>query len=212
MNQVNELTPELDKEGIRVDNKKWTQVFIFSLFFFSGISGLIYQIIWTRMLALIFGNTMLATSTVLTAYMAGLASGSFSAGKYIDRKPRRLVRLYAILEGGIGIFALIFPLLLKGFSPLYTHLYQGLEGNIVILNFTRFITCFIMIFIPTFLMGATLPVLLKRFVKGTGSIGREMGILYGLNTAGAVAGTRGLQPADQPGAGADRPRPRPVLP
>ena len=189
MNQVNELTPELDKEGIRVDNKKWTQVFIFSLFFFSGISGLIYQIIWTRMLALIFGNTMLATSTVLTAYMAGLASGSFSAGKYIDRKPRRLVRLYAILEGGIGIFALIFPLLLKGFSPLYTHLYQGLEGNIVILNFTRFITCFIMIFIPTFLMGATLPVLLKRFVKGTGSIGREMGILYGLNTAGAVAGS-----------------------
>lgn len=192
MSQLNELTLESNKgglQGLQIENKKWTQFFIFSLFFFSGISGLIYQIIWTRMLALIFGNTMLATSTVLTAYMAGLAVGSFFAGKYIDRKPRRLVRLYAILEAGIGVFALIFPFLLKAFSPLYTHLYQGLEGNILILNFTRFIVCFIMIFIPTCMMGATLPVLLKRFVKGTGSIGREMGILYGLNTAGAVAGS-----------------------
>ncbi len=189
MNQLNELTLESDKGVMGVENKKWMQFFIFSLFFFSGISGLIYQIIWTRMLALIFGNTMLATSTVLTAYMAGLASGSFFAGKYIDRKPRRLVKLYAILEAGIGIFALVFPLFLKVFSPLYTHLYQGLEGNILILNFSRFIVCFILIFIPTFMMGATLPVLLKRFVKGTGSIGREMGILYGLNTAGAVAGS-----------------------
>ncbi|HLP58846.1 MAG TPA: fused MFS/spermidine synthase, partial [Candidatus Deferrimicrobium sp.] len=188
MNQVNELTLESDKGMMGVENKKWTQFFVFSLFFFSGISGLIYQIIWTRMLALIFGNTMLATSTVLTAYMAGLASGSFLAGKYIDKKPRRLVKSYAILEAGIGIFALVFPFLLKAFSPLYTHLYQGLAGNILILNLTRFIVCFILIFIPTFMMGATLPVLMKRFVRGTGSIGREMGILYGLNTAGAVAG------------------------
>ncbi|MCU0287262.1 MAG: fused MFS/spermidine synthase [Acidobacteria bacterium] len=189
MNQVNEFTIDSDKGSLKVENKKLMQFFVFSLFFFSGISGLIYQILWTRMLALIFGNTMLATSTVLTAYMAGLASGSFFAGKYIDKKPRRLVKLYAILEAGIGVFALIFPLLLKIFSPLYTHLYQGLEGNFMVLNLTRFLVCFILIFIPTFMMGATLPVLLKRFVKGTGSIGREMGILYGLNTAGAVAGS-----------------------
>ncbi|MGE5339924.1 MAG: fused MFS/spermidine synthase [Candidatus Omnitrophota bacterium] len=188
MSNSNDLALELDK-GKGNPNKKWIQFFVFGLFFFSGISGLIYQIIWTRMLALIFGNTMLATSTVLSAYMAGLAAGSYLAGKYIDKKPRPLVRIYALLEAGIGIFALIFPFLLKAFTPLYTALYHGLEGNFLILNLTRFTVCFILILIPTFLMGATLPVLVKRFVRGTHSIGHELGILYALNTAGAVAGS-----------------------
>jgi len=141
------------------------------------------------MLVLIFGNTMLAASTVLTAYMAGLAAGSFFAGKYIDKKPRPLIRIYALLEGGIGLFALAFPFLLKLVEPVYTGLYATLEGNNAVFNLVRFVICFLLILIPTFLMGATLPVLIKRFVKSSDSIGREMGILYGLNTAGAVVGS-----------------------
>ena len=170
------------------DNKKLYSI-IFVLFFFSGMSGLVYQIVWTRMLVLIFGNTMLATSTVLSAFMAGLAAGSYVFGKYADKHPRGLLRVYALLEGGIGIFALIFPLLLSLVGPVYTALYRGLAGNLLAINLIRFLICFLLIAVPTFLMGATLPVLIKRFVKGTQSIGRYVGFLYGLNTAGAVVGS-----------------------
>ncbi|UCH98219.1 MAG: fused MFS/spermidine synthase [Candidatus Aminicenantes bacterium] len=176
-------------KAITHSNPKSMQFLVLVLFFFSGISGLVYQIVWTRLLILIFGNTMLATSTVLSAFMAGLAAGSFAAGKYIDKKPRPLVRLYAVLEAGIGIFALIFPLLLKVIEPLYISLYQGLDENIFLLNLTRFFICFALILVPTFFMGATLPVLLKRFVRGVHTIGNKVGILYSLNTLGAVVGS-----------------------
>jgi spermidine synthase len=170
-------------------NNKRLYFFIFGLFFFSGMSGLIYQIVWTRNLVLIFGNTMLATSTVLSAFMAGLAAGSFVLGKYADKRPRGLIRVYALLEAGIGLFALLFPLLLEVVRPVYTNLYRALAGNLLAINLIRFGICFILIVVPTFLMGATLPVLIKRFVRGTQNLGRHVGLLYGLNTAGAVVGS-----------------------
>jgi spermidine synthase len=161
---------------------------IFTLFFFSGVSSLAYQVVWTRLLTLIFGNTMLAASTVLAAFMAGLAAGSFAGGKYIDRKPRQMIRIYALLEAGIGVFALLFPILLALVKPLYITFYQGLAANILAFNLMRFVICFALIFVPTFLMGAELPVLLKRFARGPQAIGRQVGLLYGLNNAGAVTG------------------------
>jgi len=158
------------------------------LFFLSGVSGLVYQIVWTRLLVLVFGNTMLATSTVVASFMGGLAAGSYVLGRYIDARPRPLIRLYAILETGIGVFALAFPFLLDVATPVYGFLYRSLEGNIALLNLVRFGVCFGLILVPTFLMGGTLPVLLKRFATGAGSLGYQLGFLYGLNTAGAVIG------------------------
>jgi spermidine synthase len=171
-----------------MDRKDLTRGLMFLLFFLSGISGLVYQIVWTRQLVLVFGNTLLATSTVLTAFMAGLAAGSYLLGRYIDAGPRQLIRLYALLEAGIGGFALLFPLLLAAATPLYTGLYRVLEGNIALLNLVRFGVCSGLILIPTFLMGGTLPVLIKRFVEKDRSIGHQTGFLYGLNTAGAMVG------------------------
>ena len=117
-----------------MDRRDLTRGLMFLLFFLSGISGLVYQIVWTRQLVLVFGNTLLATSTVLTAFMAGLAAGSYLVGKHIDARPRPLIKLYALLEAVIGGFALVFPLLLAAATPLYTGLYRVLEGNIVLLN------------------------------------------------------------------------------
>ncbi|MBK6764816.1 MAG: fused MFS/spermidine synthase [bacterium] len=162
---------------------------VYSLFLLSGVSGLIYQIVWTRMLVLVFGNTMLATSTVLSAFMGGLAAGSFVLGKYIDREPRPLLRVYAALEAGIGIFALLFPLVLGAATPLYTWLNSSVGSNMVGLNLARYLVCFLIIGVPTFLMGGTLPVLIKRFTRIEEKIGGETGFLYGLNTVGAVLGT-----------------------
>lgn len=161
---------------------------IFGLFFLSGTAGLAYQVVWTRLLILVFGNTMLAASTVLAAFMAGLAAGSFAGGKYIDRKPRQMIRIYALLQAGIGIFALLFPTLLTLVEPLYITLSRGLATNIPVFNLMRFVICFVLILVPTFLMGAALPVLLKRFVTGPHAVGRRAGLLYGLNTAGAAVG------------------------
>jgi len=166
-----------------------TRLLTYLLFFLSGISGLIYQIVWTRLLVLVFGNTLFATSTVLSSFMAGLAAGSYFLGKWIDRRPRRLLIVYAALEAAIGLFALGFPLFLNAATPLYLGLYRLFEGDLLFLNVFRFAVCFVLIFIPTFMMGGTLPVLIKRFVRGEETIGGQTGLLYGLNTAGAVAGT-----------------------
>jgi len=164
------------------------RAFVLLLFFLSGISGLVYQIVWTRLLVLVFGNTLLATSTVVTAFMGGLAAGSYALGRYVDSRPRPLLRLYAVLEAGIAAFALAFPLLVSAATPLYASLYRGLEGSVALVNLARFAVCFLLILAPTFLMGATLPVLIKWSASGRRALGRETGILYGLNTAGAVVG------------------------
>ncbi|MBD3337163.1 MAG: tetratricopeptide repeat protein, partial [Candidatus Eisenbacteria bacterium] len=128
-------------------------------------------------------------STVVSAFMGGLALGSFVLGRYIDRRPRPLITVYAYLEAGIGIFGLLFPLILGLIAPIYSHLYAGVSGNIVLLNLLRFLICFLLILIPTFLMGGTLPVLIKRFTGPGRTLGHETGFLYGLNTLGAVLGT-----------------------
>ncbi|MHC4480279.1 MAG: spermidine synthase, partial [Planctomycetota bacterium] len=83
------------------------------LFFLSGVAALTYQIVWTKELALIFGVTVYATSAVVTAYMAGLALGSLYFGRVADRWDRPLL-LFALLEAGIALFAIAFPLVTAG--------------------------------------------------------------------------------------------------
>src|SRR3990170_3319354 len=122
------------------------------LFFVSGVAGLVYELVWMRRLVLIFGNTLLATSTVLSAYMAGLAGGSYAAGRLIDAKPRQLLRWYAMLEAGIGLFALAFPFVLSLAGAGYQLLYRDLSDNLVLLTSVRFLVCFAIILIPTFMM------------------------------------------------------------
>src|SRR3990172_8102059 len=84
-------------------------IFVFTWFFFSGLAALIYQVLWARQLELLFGSTIYAISTILSVFMAGLALGSYLLGKVVDRTKNPL-RLYAILEGIIGLYALITPL------------------------------------------------------------------------------------------------------
>ncbi|MEW6363345.1 MAG: fused MFS/spermidine synthase [Acidobacteriota bacterium] len=171
--------------------RKWNriEIIIAVLFLLSGAAGLIYQVVWTRMLILVFGNTMLATSTVLSAFMAGLALGSYTLGRYVDALPRSLLHLYAVLEAGIGVFALVFPQFQVWLTPLYTSAYQSFSGNLPAINLIRFLLCFGLILVPTFLMGGTLPVLVKYVHSAGSGLGRRVGRLYGLNTAGAMAGT-----------------------
>src|SRR5262245_41692730 len=137
---------------------------ILGLFFASGSSGLIYEVVWTRLLTLVFGDTVLAVSTVLAAFMAGLALGSFWGGRCIDRQ-QRVLPIYAGLEVGIGLTALGLPLLLQAMTPIYTWLHQHLHITFYLFSLLRFLLAFCVLLVPTTLMGATLPVLSRYAVR-----------------------------------------------
>jgi spermidine synthase len=88
----------------------------------SGACGLIYEVVWTRHLSLTFGISVFATSAVLAAFMAGLGLGSYLVGRWIDRS-RNPIRVYALLEAGIGLYALIVPWIFLLLEPLYISLH-----------------------------------------------------------------------------------------
>ncbi len=164
------------------------QHLVYLLFFSSGVAGLIYQLIWVRKLVLIFGNTTYATSGILTAFMAGLALGSYLFGRYADRIKSPL-KLYGYLELGIGVAAM---LILFFFLPVSDALYKwlfGLIGNIpLVFNIVRLLLSLIVLIVPTTLMGGTLPAISKFVINHSSHFGQRLGRLYGLNTMGAVLG------------------------
>ena len=139
------------------------------------------------MLHLLFGDTVLAVSTVLASFMAGLAMGSFWIGRSIDRR-RRVLAVYASLEAGIGLSALLFPVVLQSLTPLYVWLHQSLSSSFWLFSLARFLLAFCLLCVPTVLMGATLPVLSRYVVQSSATLGWNVGALYALNTGGAVLG------------------------
>jgi spermidine synthase len=162
--------------------------FVFALFFVSGACGLIYEVVWSRMMMLIFGRSVLAVGTVLAAFMLGLALGSFLLGKYADRN-RNPLRLYAVYEIGIGVTAFIASFLLLRITPVYIWVHATFGESPIVFAVIRFFIAFSLLIIPTVLMGATLPILSRVIVKRLSRVGQELGGLYAMNTAGAVAGS-----------------------
>lgn len=158
------------------------------LFFFSGAGSLVYQVVWVRMLVLVFGTTVFAVSTVLSAFMAGLALGSVYFGRLVDRKGNGL-RIYAGLELLIGVCALLLVPVFAGLDNLYTAAYRALEGQPYLFALFRFALSFLVLLVPTTLIGGTLPVLSKFVVRRLPRVGRSVGVLYAVNTFGAAAGT-----------------------
>ena len=162
-------------------------VAILFVFFASGAASLIHEVTWTRLLRLVMGSTTYAVSTVLCAFMGGLALGSYVGGRWIDRRDDPL-RIFALLEGAIGLYCLCLPLMIGFGEPLYRWLYQNTHASFYLLSLVRFSFCAIWLLLPATLMGATLPVLSRFFVHSPEQIGRRVGMLYALNTFGAVAG------------------------
>ena len=140
-----------------------------------------------RMLGLVFGHTVLAITTVLTAFMAGLGLGSYLFGKFADRTPNCLF-LYGLLEAGIGVYCLAIPSLFSLVEPLYVGLYQQFHPTYYFFNLGQFGLILLLLLPPTTLMGATLPVLSRFIVENDATLGRRVGFLYALNTFGAVLG------------------------
>ena len=174
-------------QSLNPSNPRSTNFLIGVLFVLSGATGLIYEILWARMLGLTFGATTLAVSTVLAAFMGGLALGSALAGRLAPRitKP---VSAYGWMEIGIAVYALLVPFLFQTVDDLYAYVWQQLQPGFFAFTLLRFALSCLMLLVPTTLMGATLPVLaaaLLRSAHDTNSVTR----LYACNLVGAILGT-----------------------
>ncbi|HYT04608.1 MAG TPA: fused MFS/spermidine synthase [Gemmatimonadales bacterium] len=159
------------------------------LFFLSGATGLVYELLWVRVLYQAFGSTIQSVTTVVAAYMGGLGLGAWLLGRRADRHPRPAA-LYGLLEIAVGAFGLISPLVLG----LAHRAYLGAAGALQLGGpasvALRFGLAALVLLVPTTLMGGTLPVLTRAFMGADRSeLKRSVGLLYGLNTLGAVAGT-----------------------
>ncbi|UCC83743.1 MAG: fused MFS/spermidine synthase, partial [Gemmatimonadota bacterium] len=161
---------------------------ILALFFLSGACGLVYEVVWMRMLTLIFGATAFATSTILASFFAGLALGSFYFGRVID-KGRNPLLVYALLEAGIGVSAFLMPLLFSGLTAVYVGISQLYDISYYQISLLRFALAFSVMLVPATLMGGTLPVMVKFFARRRERLAWNVGHLYSMNTFGAVVGT-----------------------
>jgi len=148
-----------------------------ALFLISGAAGLIYEIVWERLLELYFGVTMISVTLIVSAYMAGLGIGSLIGGR-IAQSLRNTLLFYGLLEIGIALFGVLSPRIIVWIG-------EATAGSSYILVF---LISFAILLIPTTLMGMTLPLLTQSFVDRVEVSGQVIGLLYGINTLGAAIG------------------------
>ncbi|TCK18217.1 putative membrane-bound spermidine synthase [Thiogranum longum] len=158
-----------------------------SLFVLSGISGLVYQVVWARKLQIAFGVNLYAIAAVLAAYFLGMALGSWLGGKVSDRSRRPLI-IYALLEIGIGVTALVVTPLIDQLDIVLQPFNEMLNSNFYLLQGARFILTLGVLIVPTTLLGATVPFMNRGVMASDSHIGKRMATLYAANTLGAVAG------------------------
>ncbi len=159
------------------------------LFFLSGATGLIYELLWVRVLYQSFGSTIQSVTTVVAAYMGGLGLGAWWLGRAADRAPRPAV-LYGWLEIAIGAFGIISPLVLRLAHLMYIGAAGALSLGGAASVALRFGLAALVLMIPTTLMGGTLPVLTRALMgEDRALLKPSLGRLYGLNTLGAMTGT-----------------------
>jgi spermidine synthase len=158
------------------------------VFFVSGFSGLAYQVVWIRKFGFVFGVTAFATSAVLTAFFAGLALGSWLAGRRARFFARNPLQVYALFETGIGAYALAIPFLLDSLNQVYAFVYPSLENSVYLLTLLRLFFSIVVLILPTTLMGATLPLITQALAERVTNITVNLSGLYAINTFGALAG------------------------
>jgi len=160
---------------------------LIAILFISGFSALLYQVIWIRHINLIFGVHVYSTCTVIASFMAGISLGSYLLGKYIDRSKSPLT-VFLIIEALIGIYGLIFPYIIKLLNNSILSLNLLNDTSTLVLYLVKFLSSFIILLIPTLLMGGTLPIASKIVINQLSGVGRRVGMLYGSNNLGAVTG------------------------
>jgi len=161
------------------------QLLVLALFALSGAAGLVYQVVWTRELTLVFGVSSLSVSTVLAVFMAGLALGSWWFGRLADRL-RSPLALYGLLELGVAAAGWASLPLIHRLPGLLVTVHRA---DPALTPWLRPLLAAAILLLPTVLMGGTLPALVKAVGSSVARAGRDAGLLYAVNTLGAAAGT-----------------------
>jgi spermidine synthase len=155
-------------------------------FFLSGVAGLLYEVVWTKELGYLLGNSLQATATVVAAFLGGLALGAYWLGVPLARRGRG-PRTYALLELGVLALGLASVPVLRGLDAPIGALYRAFGGEGAAFGCARLVGLVVLLLPPAALMGATLPVLVGHFERDR--VGPGLARLYALNTLGAVAGS-----------------------
>ncbi|MBL4664842.1 MAG: fused MFS/spermidine synthase [Nitrospinaceae bacterium] len=163
---------------------------VYFLFFVSGITALIYEIVWTRMLTLVFGHTVFSVSVVLAAFMAGLGLGSYLFGHAADRlsSSSTALKVYGWIEILIFASGALLSLLFANFADVYSLFHSIIPESPPLQNLLKVLFSFTLMLVPTTFMGATLPLISKYCVTDDKRIGTQVSLLYALNTLGAACG------------------------
>ena len=155
--------------------------------FLSGAAALTYQVVWLRQLALVFGVTAYAASTVLAAFMAGLALGSVLAGRLAPRV-RQPLFAFAAAEVLIALSVLAWPWVVDYLRPTFAALQTASADNRAVLTLIRLAGTVVVLIVPTSMMGATLPLLAASAPVRAGRTAARLSAIYAVNTAGAIFG------------------------
>lgn len=160
---------------------------ILGIFFASGAAGLIYEILWMRQLAQLFGSTSQSAAVTTAAFFIGIAAGSYFWGRNAH-KLKNPLKTYAMLEFGIVLAGLFYFLLFQVYFLLYSSIFEAFSGSGFLFALVKILLSILLICPASFLMGGTLPVMGEYLIQGRENLGRWAGTLYGLNTLGAVLG------------------------
>jgi tetratricopeptide (TPR) repeat protein/predicted membrane-bound spermidine synthase len=174
------LQPLLNKKNTKQDK------LLLVLFFFSGFAALMFEVIWSRYIALLYGSSIYSFSILLASFLTGMGIGSIVISRYVDRIKNKIL-VFAFVELFIGLIGMclviIFPVMEHWFLYLYSNIYSY---NVFMI--ALFLICFVVLLIPTMLMGATLPLLSAVYVSND-KIGTDVGELYSANSFGSILGS-----------------------
>lgn len=152
------------------------RLWIYAIFLLSGFAALLYQVVWQRALYTIVGINIESVTMVVTAFMLGLGVGSVAGGA-VSKSPKRPVLLYfALVEVGIAVFGVSSLAIFHAVGRLTL----GLGG------LATFAVTFLLVLVPTLLMGSTLPLLVAHLVRADKNVGKSVGTLYFVNTLGSA--------------------------
>lgn len=165
-----------------------TRVFLGTCFFLSGGTGLAYEVLWSRHLSLFFGSTTEAVSVVLGVFMLGLGAGGHLLGPRIDRSTSP-VRLYGLLEIGIGLWAVATPFLLQAVTGTWAAAASRLEPGLALATLLKAVLSAVVLLPPAMAMGGTFPALVRAVSETREKAPGTVGVLYALNVLGAVGGS-----------------------
>ncbi len=170
---------------MRSQTRGWA---VLALFFFSGATGLVYEVVWSKFLSQMFGSTIYAQTVVLAVFMGGLALGNRLFGKWADGL-KRPVRAYGCLEIAIGIYAWLFHVLDVGVDHMFVALGKPIATQVGLLLVLKGALAALLLLGPTILMGGTLPLLAAWLQRFFTDAGRRSARFYSVNSLGAVTGS-----------------------